>query len=610
MFYYDVALPTPWWTLLTYTSEKEIENFCRVVVPLGRAHAIGLVVAKRDDSNPNFKLKNIEEVIDRTPPLDEVNAALISWFSNTFFVSFGLAAKALLPSKFFSKKEIFEKNKIFLDTGKNFNTDKKFNVMPLYSSNKQERFAKYQSKLEELCNKSIDESGTALVAFPRLEQAKKFWDQLPSELKKNGTYWAADRGFKCYKETLEGKFRFIIGTISCIIAPLKNLSLCIAEDEANPAWYSDEALYYNGRTLLLAKAKIAKSAVILGGAMPSANSFLSLNNSSNYGVSKDNINFISTKIAQATKVDGVQLGLTISKPLITETRSELNKGNFVFWILDRKNYASETECLDCGYVPTCKRCGTTLRVINENVLKCPSCGTKAEHEKFCPNCGGVFFQAEKPGLYALYDELKKHFKSRIRKLFLVQEPDLIDAKETPFPKANELKEKFPYGALILGTRKILDLAEELAPSVIGFIDLENLYRQNDHRSNFFAYFTIFSSYCESQQRPKIIIQTSHPLMGWQKTLISGYNFFWKDELNHRREWELPPFAYVVIIRASENLASRIEQKLQEHNFDAYASEDVVYCKTHKLAELRTQLAEFFNINNKNKDFPKIQIFLE
>ena len=107
MFYYDVALPTPWWTLLTYTSEKEIENFCRVVVPLGRAHAIGLVIAKKDSNSSDFKLKNIEEVIDQASPLDEVNIALISWFSKTFFVSFGLATKALLPSNFFFQKGNF-----------------------------------------------------------------------------------------------------------------------------------------------------------------------------------------------------------------------------------------------------------------------------------------------------------------------------------------------------------------------------------------------------------------------------------------------------------------------------------------------------------------------
>ena len=611
MFYYNIALPKPWWTLLTYTSEKEIGPFCRVVVPLGRSHTVGIVIEKTEATKATFDLRGIEEVLDHTPPVDSVNASLINWFAATYFVSLGLAAKTLMPSNFFSKKAIYEKNKIFYDKKEFFlSHDKKFQCKTFYLPNKKIRFEKYKSLLENLCSKSIEESGTALIAFPRLDQAKKFWNTLPDELKKCGVYWKASAGFKCYKETLSGKFRFVVGTISCIIAPLENLSICIAEDEANPAWYSDEALYYNGRTLLMAKARFAKSLLVLAGAMPSLNSFLTLKNNLNNGIASDDISFISSHIARKTQIDGVRVGLTVSKPLVATTKAELSKGNFAFWILDRKNYASETECLDCGYIPVCKRCGTTLKVINQDWLKCPNCGTMAKHEKFCPNCGGVFFQAEKPGLYALHEALKKQFKQYTSKIFLAQEPNPDDAKEAPFPKASDLKKQFPKGAIILGTRKILDLTEELAPTLISYIDLENLYRHDDHTNNFVAYFTIYNSYFDSQVKPKIIIQTSHPLVGWQKTLVSGYNFFLSDELSRRKEWEMPPFVYTVVIRSDKGLAEKIEAQLVEQGFDAFAENDVVYCKTTKLTQLRSHLEEFFDIRNKCKNYPKIQIFLE
>ena len=96
----SVIVPGPWWTLLSYTFERSLPAGLRVRVPLGRSFRVGLTAEKTEIYDLE-KIKNISEVIDESPVLPEELWKTINWFGVTWFTGIGMAAKTLLPSRFF-----------------------------------------------------------------------------------------------------------------------------------------------------------------------------------------------------------------------------------------------------------------------------------------------------------------------------------------------------------------------------------------------------------------------------------------------------------------------------------------------------------------------------
>ncbi|MDD4159582.1 MAG: hypothetical protein PHO18_01400, partial [Synergistaceae bacterium] len=104
----SVAVPGPWWTGLSYMHTDVLPYGARVRVPLGRSSRIGLTVEDHSEVKRPEKLKEIIELIDKTPPLPDELWRTICWFSKTWFVSTGIAAKSFLPAQFFRGEELEE----------------------------------------------------------------------------------------------------------------------------------------------------------------------------------------------------------------------------------------------------------------------------------------------------------------------------------------------------------------------------------------------------------------------------------------------------------------------------------------------------------------------
>jgi primosomal protein N' (replication factor Y) len=77
-----VAVPRPLRTLLTYTDSSSLQAplGCRVSVPLGHGHSIGLVLAQAEAvANTPYQLKPIKALLDYEPLLDAHLLEFLQW---------------------------------------------------------------------------------------------------------------------------------------------------------------------------------------------------------------------------------------------------------------------------------------------------------------------------------------------------------------------------------------------------------------------------------------------------------------------------------------------------------------------------------------------------
>jgi len=593
----SAAVPAPWWTPLTYRSESVLGEGLRVRVPLGRDSRVALTVAESEEGAETEKIKSIERVIDEKPPLPAELWRLIKWFGDTWFIGTGLAAKTLLPAKFFTDEKLPE-------IRQTPNSYQKFSVESLYGAELSKRYEYYRTAAEG--------GDRALILFPEAKLAKAFWKTLPKGLQDCGALWplSPQARWKMWRLARSGELRFIVGSPAAAFAPLAGLSAIVMDEENSGSWRTQSHPLFNTRSLLGVRADFAGSRLVLGGIMPSSKCYLRAKPICLEDKNDERLVFVSSNDSQSAEFEALRDTLPLSVPLIRESVKAREEGGWVFWLLDRKGYASEILCEECGSTLRCARCGSSMRwEDSKKCLSCSVCGGSIAVPQSCPNCGGRLLIGSRPGLEALYERARSALKYKFKNVLLMQN------KEEKLPDSKQLKREFPDGALIVGTRRLLSLCDELSPAAVGWIDADAEARGAEYDSKARAFAMLWESMWRGAEgcERKVIVQSRRPSTGWQEGLRRGWGLFWRRELKERSEWELPPFMPLIKISAERGDARKISQKLDEAGAEYWASEEdagEIWVRTKRFAALREILKPFFSIASTKKTFPTVSLYLD
>ena len=592
----SVAVPGPWWTDLSYKHADPLPFGTRVRVPLGNSLRVGLTVAESSSINDTEKLKEIKESIDQIPPLPEDLWRTINWFAKTWFVGTGMAAKVFLPSQFLRGDPLEE---VRCDP-----QGRSSSVKYVYEPRDLKRMEIYREIL-------LTSESTSVVVFPEIATAKMFWNILPKDLKEEGVLWpllSNAKQWDLWKKSREGGIKFAVGCQTTSFIPISGLSAIIIDEENSGAWRTQKHPEFHYRTILAARAKFAGANLILGGRMPSAKaSQLCGKEFSRTGI-KDRLIFVNMHDSSSYDFDGIKDSLPISSPLIRETKETLENGKWVFWILDRKGYAGEIFCEDCGSPVRCPKCAGVMRWEGKSKsLKCLGCGKRDIIPEKCPSCGGPFLEGQRPGLEALEEKACKFFRGKDILLF--------NEEGSKVPTGESILKKHPYGGVILGTRKIISLADDLSPDTIGWIDADAEARVQEYDAKARAFSLMWESAWRGKEPDtrRLVIQSRRPDKNWQQALGIGWGYFWDRELKERREWQLPPYVPMLKIDIPAFKRKDLMSHLEKEGFEYWESEersDQLWINTKRFDSLRKILEPYFDIKNTRSGIPKVTIKLD
>lgn len=595
----SVAVPGPWWTPLSYISQTELPEGVRVRVPLGRSYRVGLTVQLIQPQDKIKDLKEIAEVIDKTPALPEELWKTLGWFGDTWFAGPGLAAKTLLHTGFLDGKPL-EPMPAENDAAK------QPSVKYIYEPRDEERRRFYT---ETLRNTSCG----GLILFPEVLLAKQYWESLPCDLKDGGALWpasGASKQWELWKRARAGEVQFIVGAQGASFVPLHGLSRIIVDDECSLAWRTQKHPVFHWRSLLAARAEFAGAELTLGGRMPSAKAFQRCGASGGKENVSGRLVFVDMRDSANVEIKAVEDSLPVSGPLVRETRACRKRGEWAFWLLDRKGYAGEIFCEDCGSPVRCRRCGGVMRWEGrQGLLVCSGCHGKIPVPEKCPVCGGPFLKGSRPGLEALKDAAASLLAySNGNVLFFQGEDDKI-------PTAKELLKAHPNGGVLVGTRKILSLADGLSPAVIGWIDADAEARSAEYDAKARAFTLLWESAWRggAPDGRKIVVQSRRPDKGWQRGLSGGWSVFWKSELRERKEWGLPPFVPMLRIRTTKGNGGKFSAELERGGFEFWSSEDSsdeIWVRTRRFDLLKKVLEPYYHIRNTRTGFPRVELSLD
>ena len=191
----------------------------------------------------------------------------------------------------------------------------------------------------------------------------------------------------------EAKTSIVVGARSALFAPFKNLGLIVVDEEHESSYKQDKAPRYHARDVAVVRASMEKCTVILGSATPS---FESLSNArkGKYILSvlkKRADNALMPKmrlVDMRNEMSNNGQAQIFSKDLVEAIRKRLDEGMQTILFLNRRGYATQMQCLKCGYVAKCNDCSCTYTFHRKmSTLSCHFCGAVLRAHVKCPECG-------------------------------------------------------------------------------------------------------------------------------------------------------------------------------------------------------------------------------
>ena len=535
--------------LLTYFSKENIELGGLVSVKLRNRKVMGVVFetedlrqTKMNLRKSNFKLKNIEKVLDPNEIIDEKLRELVLWASLYYWESVGIILKSILtniPLKELNKKENIYENGKKNEKGK----EKSGSIKKEFYSNLSDE-QRYKTLVD-----LIKKEGQILDLYPEIIKLEEAYEKLPESLKKKTLIFHSEikksQLKKNWLRILSGESVIIFSTRQGVFLPFKNLKLIIVNDENSLSYKSwDQHPKYNAKHVALKLSDLHKAKIIFIDKVLSFESYLNVKDEKYFSKTE----LFKEKTAKIEIVDMIKLMEQgnkfsyFSPVLLEKIKSILNKNGTVLLFQNRRGLATYIYCKDCGYFYECPDCKSSLVYYRDtNKLICRLCNHQENPPGGCRKCHGHLVKYSGHGTQRIFKEITNLFpETSIHLLDLNSAPTNVEKQKII---ENFTKEK--KGKILIATSIIFGV-QEIEFDLISILNFDLLVNFPDFSTGERVIRLVRKLAIASKE---LTIQTYNPEDSVLEMLRSGqYEELYKKELNLRKALSYPPYWQIISLK--------------------------------------------------------------
>lgn len=203
-----------------------------------------------------------------------------------------------------------------------------------------------------------------------------------------------------------------------------------------------------------------------------------------------------------------------SRPLTAAIQEVVERREKAVLMLNQRGFARWMLCRDCGYVPRCEHCSTSLTYHERgNKLVCHTCGAQYAVPAVCPECGSHYFKMSGMGTQQVEDRLREQLNALVGGDYPVIRMD-ADSTRTKGGHERCLEEfDAAQGAILLGTQMIAKGLDFPDVTLVGVINADTILKVCDFRAAERTYQLLeqVSGRAGRGDKPgRVIIQTYQP----------------------------------------------------------------------------------------------------
>lgn len=561
-----------------------------VKIPFGQRRISGVVSSLEMHrlGSETKKFKYLENLVDPFPQLTEKQLQLADWLSNYYVSSLGLVLKAMLP------KLVKKAKAPYLVGQEKYNPDFLLNeyqhravtqivnklgqaqTFLLYGVSGSGKTEVYMQIIERVlaCQKQviilvpeISLTRTAIERFSRRFGIENI-AVLHSRLRPTERFWT-------WEKIRNQEKQIIIGPRSAIFSPVQNLGLIVIDEEHDPSYkQSDQNPKYRAVTVAKKLSQLWQCPLVLGDAIPSVESYHEALGG----------NSVLLNLPYKVKAD-----VGLPKVILVDMRNEIKAGNYSIFsevlqlsilenlrakkqtilFLNRRGAANFVICRDCGYIPMCSECSTSLVWHSAGgKLICHHCGRSYQLEILCPVCKGTRLKYCGIGTQLVEEQLKEFLNREFRPgdLPCIARVD----SDSPIPGSEENQTYRDWAAgriqILVGTQLISKGWDISQAGLVGIILADRLLSLPDFRSNERA-FQILTQMAEDlgggQESKSVILQTYRPEnLAIDAVKMHDYEKFFRKEILERKKFHYPPYSQLAKLTFKHRRLEEVKKNSQ------------------------------------------------
>lgn len=375
-----------------------------------------------------------------------------------------------------------------------------------------------------------------------------------------------------------GEARVVVGARSALFTPLRDVGLIVIDEEHEGSYKQDSAPRYHARDAAVWMARRSGAAVVLGSATPSIEAL--------YACAKDPAwhhvvlperangrSLPAVQVVDMAKEFGGGSRSMFSHALARALAEELGAGRKAVLLLNQRGFAKFLLCRECGFVPECPSCSTSLTFHERgNFLICHHCGHRVPAPPVCPECGSPYLKKFGAGTQRVEAELRALIDGMPGAgpgVPIVR----MDADTTSGKGAHQrLLEEFAAAdaAVLLGTQMIAKGLDFDDVTLVGVVNADTMLKLPDYRAaerTFDLIEQVAGRAGRAELPGRVLVQTyeadAAPIRA-----AAAYDraLFLRDELPKRRLMGYPPYvrmANVLVWGKDEPSVRRAACSLQE-----------------------------------------------
>ena len=436
-----------------------------------------------------------------------------------------------------------------------------------------------------------------------------------------------------------GAARVVVGARSALFTPLANLGLIVIDEEHEGSYKQDSAPRYHARDVAAWMARRAGAAVVLGSATPSIEALHACAKDPSWhhvGLPEraNGKPLPEVQVVDMAKEFSGGSRAMFALPLARALEEELSAGRKAVLLLNQRGFAKFLLCRECGFVPECPSCSTSLTYHERgNFLICHHCGYRIPTPPTCPECGSPYLKKFGAGTQRVEAELR---------VLLDEMPGVgagvpivrMDADTTSGKGAHQrLLEEFAAAdaAVLLGTQMIAKGLDFEDVTLVGVINADTMLKLPDYRAaerTFDLVEQVAGRAGRAELPGRVLVQTYEadaPAIRAAATYDRA--LFLRDELPKRRLLGYPPYVRMANVlvwskdepavrRVAAELQAGLEEVVRDYGGDGWSVLPATPCVLAKLrgtyrwhivvkcpveADLSTALLPFFRRRKPDKD---------
>ena len=345
-----------------------------------------------------------------------------------------------------------------------------------------------------------------------------------------------------------GQARVVVGARSALFAPVQKLGIVVIDEEHEFSYKQDQAPRYVTRDVAAWLVGYLGAVLVLGSATPSIEALYQCQTNS-----------LWQRVEMPTRANGkplphiqiVDMGKEFgggnrkmfSRALQQSLFEVIDKGQKAVLLLNQRGFAQFLLCRDCGFVPACEDCSTSLTYHEaEARLKCHHCGKEQPVLATCPQCGSPYLKRFGAGTQRVEAELRDLLAQKTCEIIR------MDADTTSKKGSHQrLLEQFARAdaAVLLGTQMIAKGLDFDEVTLVGVINADTMLHLPDFRSGertFDLIEQVAGRSGRAHLAGSVIVQT---YSATEPAIACAAHYdrrqFLEQELTLRQEMEYPPF---------------------------------------------------------------------